>query len=119
MNPKVFMNPRECDTYFICNKDCVGMVSFSSIQKCTASLRVLAYGAPSDTHEHYLRMAESTTMVYVQVRQGSGAVFEPTYLKIPNAEDTAGVLPHSTSREIPGMLGRRTVHFLTKNMQRS
>jgi hypothetical protein len=36
------------DNYFICKKDCTGRVGFSSLQKCTATLRMLAYGAPGD-----------------------------------------------------------------------
>lgn len=70
MNRKVFMKIvmaiGEFDTYFICKKYCVGTVSFSSIQKCAASLRMLAYEAPSDTHEDYLRRVNN------QVRQDSG-----------------------------------------------
>jgi hypothetical protein len=31
------------DNYFIWKKDCTGMVGFSSLQKCTAILRMLAY----------------------------------------------------------------------------
>ena len=50
----------EYDTYFKLKRDCVGLVGFSSIQKCTAALRVLTYGALADTVDNYLRLAEST-----------------------------------------------------------
>jgi hypothetical protein len=50
------------DTYFICKKHCAGMIGFSSLQKCTADLKMLAYGAPGDAHDDYIRMAESTAM---------------------------------------------------------
>jgi hypothetical protein len=36
------------------------MVGFFSLQKCI--LRMLAYGAPGDSHGDYIRMAESTAM---------------------------------------------------------
>ena len=35
---------REFDRYFVCKKDCTGTVGFSSLQKCTVALRLLAYG---------------------------------------------------------------------------
>jgi hypothetical protein len=36
------------------------MVGFSSLLKCTAALRMLAYGASGDAHDDYICMAEST-----------------------------------------------------------
>jgi hypothetical protein len=53
---------RHFDNYFICKKDCTGMVGFSSLQKCTAALRMLVYGAPGDSQDDYIRMAESKAM---------------------------------------------------------
>ena len=53
---------REYDYYFMLKKICTTMVSFSSIQKCTATLRFLVYGAPADTQDDYLHMAESTDL---------------------------------------------------------
>ena len=53
---------REFDPYFNLKLDVVGVVGFSSIQKCTAAMRMLAYGAPADTHDDYLRMSESTAI---------------------------------------------------------
>jgi hypothetical protein len=50
MSRKLFLDivyaVRGFDNYVICKKDCTGMVGFSSLQKCTAALRMLAYGAP-------------------------------------------------------------------------
>ena len=50
---------REFDPYFLCKKDCTGLVGFSSLQKCTVAMRLLAYGAPGDSADDYLRIAES------------------------------------------------------------
>ncbi|XP_071680226.1 uncharacterized protein [Lolium perenne] len=44
--------------YFMAKKDYTGLWDFTSIQKCTATMRCLAYGAPPDTSNDYLRMAE-------------------------------------------------------------
>jgi hypothetical protein len=66
MSRKLFLDivyaVRHFGNYFICKKDCTGMVSFSSLQKCTAALRMLAYGAPGDSQDDYIRMVESTAM---------------------------------------------------------
>jgi hypothetical protein len=50
------------DPYFKCKNDCIDMVGFSSLQKCMVAMRLLAYGAPGDTTDDYLRMAESTAL---------------------------------------------------------
>jgi hypothetical protein len=66
MSKGLFMNilhdVREFDPYFKLKHDVVGVAGFSSIQKCTAAMRMLAYGAPADTQDDYLRMSESTAM---------------------------------------------------------
>jgi hypothetical protein len=47
MNKALFMKlvyrVREYDDYFLTKKDCTGIWGFSSIQKCTAAMRLLAY----------------------------------------------------------------------------
>nr|XP_051210969.1 uncharacterized protein LOC127328407 [Lolium perenne] len=66
MSKGLFMNilhgVREFDPYFKLKVDAVGVLGFSSIQKCTAAMRMLAYGAPADTQDDYLRMSESTAI---------------------------------------------------------
>ncbi|KAK1682190.1 hypothetical protein QYE76_043038 [Lolium multiflorum] len=66
MSKGLFMNilhgVREFDPYFKLKLDAVGVVGFSSIQKCTAAMRMLAYGAPADTQDDYLRMSQSTAI---------------------------------------------------------
>jgi hypothetical protein len=56
MSQKLFLDivyvVQRFDNYFICKKDCTGMVGFSSLQKCIAALRMLAYGAPGDSHDY-------------------------------------------------------------------
>ncbi|XP_071680175.1 uncharacterized protein [Lolium perenne] len=51
---KIVHGAREYDTYFMAKKDCTGLWGFISIQKCTAAMRCLAYGAPPDTTNDYL-----------------------------------------------------------------
>ena len=36
------------DDYFVAKRDAVGMIGFTSYQKCTATIRMLAYGVFGD-----------------------------------------------------------------------
>jgi hypothetical protein len=46
---KIVQGVREYDDYFKYKKDCTGKWGFTSVLKCTAALRCIAYGAPPDT----------------------------------------------------------------------
>jgi hypothetical protein len=51
---KIVQGVREYDDYFKYKKDCTRKWGFTSVQKCTAALRCIAYGAPPDTSVDYL-----------------------------------------------------------------
>ena len=48
------------------NEDGLGRMSLSPLQKCTAAIRVLAYGTAVDTVDEYLRLGETTTRLCVE-----------------------------------------------------
>jgi hypothetical protein len=48
------------DPYFRCKPDATGKLGFSSYQKCSADIRMLAYGVADDLVDEYMRMSEPT-----------------------------------------------------------
>ncbi|XP_020179285.1 uncharacterized protein [Aegilops tauschii subsp. strangulata] len=93
------------DEYFILKKDAMGRIGFSSYQKCTAALRMLAYGTTVDLWDEYLRMSERTCE-YAMVRFATVvvSVFGPQYLREPTVADTKRLLAISEARGWSGLL---------------
>ena len=84
MSRKLFLrivnSIREFDSYFKCKKDCTGTLGFTSLQKCTTAMRMLAYGAPGDSLEDYGRIAKSMTIeCFYKFCMAVVAVFGPQY----------------------------------------
>ncbi|XP_073355063.1 uncharacterized protein [Aegilops tauschii subsp. strangulata] len=77
------------DPYFECKTDALGKLGFSSYQKCTAAIRMLAYGIPGDLVDEYAVIK----------------VFGPEYLRQPTAADTERLLATNAARGFPGILG--------------
>jgi hypothetical protein len=50
------------DSYFVQKCNVAGVLGLSTVQKCTAALRLLAYGTSRDVVDEYCRLSESTTM---------------------------------------------------------
>jgi hypothetical protein len=103
------------------------MAGFFALQKCTMAVRMLAYGAPGDSTDDYLRMAESTAFDYFYwFCRAVIAVFGDTYLRSPTVQDTAQILAFNEARGFLGCLealtacigNGRTVRFLGRECTR-
>ncbi|CAJ2660065.1 unnamed protein product [Trifolium pratense] len=94
------------DEYFQTRTDAVGKMGLSPLQKCTAALRILAYGSPADSVDDYVRIGESTTLECLdRFVMGVCTIFGAQYMRRPNNEDIARLLQINAARGFPGMLG--------------
>ena len=108
---------REHDPWFKLKKDAVGTVGFSSIQKCTTAMRMIAYGIPADNQDDYLRMSESTALkAMYRFARAVVAMFGPHYLRGPNEEETTRILATNKASGWPGIFGSiDCMHWNWKN----
>lgn len=94
------------DDYFRQKRNAVGALGASPLQKCIAAVRMLAYGAPADFLDDYVRLGESTIIECLKrFVKAVVEVFGEQYLRAPNAEDTARLMAINHARGWPGMIG--------------
>ncbi|XP_051113745.1 uncharacterized protein LOC127239577 [Andrographis paniculata] len=103
--------------FFQQRRDATGRDGLSALQKCTAAIRVLAYGTATDTVDEYLRLGESTTRACLkQFVEGICSLFGEEYLRRPNSTDVQRLLFVAETRGFPGMLGSiDCMHWEWKN----
>ncbi|WVZ74210.1 hypothetical protein U9M48_022422 [Paspalum notatum var. saurae] len=105
------------DPYFKYKEDALHQTPLTGLQKVVASLRILAYGLPSDAVDEYVRIGQSTARQALQ--HFCAAVikaFGPYYLRAPNANDVASLLQTGEDRGFPGMIGSiDCMHWEWKN----
>ncbi|XP_048618793.1 putative nuclease HARBI1 isoform X1 [Brassica napus] len=121
MNKEVFM--RIVDTlsanvpFFQQRRDAVGRLGLSTLQKCTAAIRMLAYGSAADAVDEYLRLGESTSLsCLTNFTEGVIQLFGDEYLRRPTPEDLQRLLDIGEVRGFPGMIGSiDCMHWEWKN----
>ena len=76
------------DPYFQQRYDALGKKGLSSLQKCTAAMRMLAYGVSTDAIDDYVHIGESTAIecLYKFIEDVIFG-FEIEYLEKPNSND--------------------------------
>lgn len=105
------------DSYFVQKADATGKLGLSALQKAMAAIRQLAYGAPADAIDEYIRIGESTAIRCL--KQFCAAVnesFGEEYLRYPTKADIERLLAEGEARGFPGMLGSLDcMHWTWKN----
>ncbi|XP_057739831.1 uncharacterized protein LOC130956911 [Arachis stenosperma] len=103
--------------YFHQRVDATGRRGLSPLQKCTAAIRMLAYGVAADAVDDYVRIGESTTIECLEkFVEGVISVFQDEYLRKPNPNDVHRLLQMAEGRGFPGMLGSiDCMHWQWKN----
>ena len=92
--------------YFQQTHDGLGRISLSPLQKCTAAIRVLAYGSSADTVDEYLRLGETTTRLCVEhFVEGIINLLDDEYLRRQTPADLQRLLHVGEYRGFPGMIG--------------
>ncbi|XP_038678744.1 putative nuclease HARBI1 [Tripterygium wilfordii] len=105
------------DPYFRQKRNAAGKLGLSSLQKITASLRMLAYGVTADFMDEYVRIGESTAITSLKkFTRVIISIFGAEYLRSPNSNDIARLLAIGENRGFPGMLGSiDCMHWKWKN----
>jgi hypothetical protein len=94
------------DSYFVQKRNVAGILGLSSVQKCTTTLRLLAYGTSGDVIDEYCWLSESTTMEAMRrFVLAIRACFEARYLRQLTPED---IVRHMDINEKRGFLGMFT-----------
>ncbi|XP_048609886.1 uncharacterized protein LOC106446965 isoform X1 [Brassica napus] len=92
--------------YFQQRRDATRRNGLSPLQKCTAAIRMLAYGQSGDTYDEYLRMADSTSRLCLEkFTDAIIQLFGDEYLRTPTAEDLQRLLDIGEVRGFSGMIG--------------
>ena len=79
--------------YFTYRADCAGRIGLSPLQKCTAAMRMLAYGSPADALDEYLKIGKSTALQCLdKFARGVIEVFGGEYMRRPTREDVERIL---------------------------
>uniref|UniRef100_A0A0D3B2C6 DDE Tnp4 domain-containing protein n=1 Tax=Brassica oleracea var. oleracea TaxID=109376 RepID=A0A0D3B2C6_BRAOL len=103
--------------YFRQREDGIGRLGLSSLQKCSAAIRVLVYGTAADTVDEYLRLGETTTRLCLEnFVEGIINLFGDEYLRRPTPADLQRLLDMVEYRGFPGMIGSiDCMHWEWKN----
>lgn len=121
MNKPLFMrivtSLENGDPYFPQKRDATGKLGLTALQKCTAAIRLMAYGSAADAVDEYLRLGETTALRCLEhFVEGVINIFGDEYLRKPTQEDLQRLLNIGEQRGFPGMIGSiDCMHWEWKN----
>jgi hypothetical protein len=107
----------EWSSYFTQRADVTGKDGHSPLQKCTAAIRMLAYGSSADQLDEVLKIGTSTALECLgNFAKGVIECFGPEYLRPPRSDELENILQQNESRGFPGMIGSiDCMHWAWKN----
>jgi hypothetical protein len=107
----------EYSPYFTQREDACNRRGLSPLQKCTAALRLLAYGGTADSIDEYLKLARSTALDCLEkFCEGIIHCYGDEFCCRPNIVDTQCLLAKAEERGFPGMLGSiNCMHWQWRN----
>ncbi|XP_044407151.1 uncharacterized protein [Triticum aestivum] len=92
--------------YFTNRVDATNREGLSPLQKCTAAIRMLAYGTSADQLDEVLSIGASTSLECLgYFAKGVIAKFGEEYLRPPSVDELERLLQIGESRGFPGMIG--------------
>ncbi|XP_047961539.1 uncharacterized protein LOC125206310 [Salvia hispanica] len=93
--------------FFGIGEDAAVKPGHTAVQKCTAVIRQLAYGGPTDMFDEYLHIGESSAVeCLLNFCAGVRSIFGDRYLRRPSPEDCQRLINmHGSVHGFPGMLG--------------
>ena len=121
MNKPLFLRIVEIlsnwDPYFTQRVDATGRDGHSPLQKCTAAIRMLAYGSPADQLDEVLKIAASTCLeILGKFAIGVIECFDQEYPRPPTSDELEKKLQENETRGFSGMLGSiDCMHWVWKN----
>ena len=96
----------EYSSYFTERVDATGRRGLSPLQKCTAALRLLAYGIAADSIDEYLKLGKSTALECLEnFCEGIIECYGAEFYRRPTESDLQRLLAKAEERGFPGMLG--------------
>ena len=103
--------------FFRQKKDRLGRLGLSTLQKCTAAIRVLGYDSALDVVDEYLRLGSTTFRLCVEnFVEAIINLFGDEYLRRPTPADLQRLLHIGELRGFPGMIGSiDCMHWEWKN----
>jgi hypothetical protein len=105
------------DPYFTQRVDATGRDEHSPLQKCTAAIRMLEYGSPTNQLDEVLKIAASTSLeILGKFVVGIIECFGQEYLRLPTSEELEKILQENEACGFSGMLGSiDCMHWAWKN----
>ncbi|XP_074351906.1 uncharacterized protein LOC141691058 [Apium graveolens] len=114
---RVLREVESFEPYFVQRRDNAGRLGLSSMQKVTATLRMLAYVVTGNFMDEYIRIGETTAMENLKkFTETIVSVFSNEYLRSLNANDIIRLLDVAEQQGFSGMLGSiDCMHWKWKN----